>query len=178
MNRSYRTIFMALLCKIGLNAARKSRSAFSHSLFTFVALVACSTIVLAPAAVAQVTSGNIAGTITTSDGSGLPGVTVEAVHVPTGTHYSTVSGASGYYSIPNARIGGPYRITANLEGFRSITMERIQVPLGETANVRSTHVVVLAGPPQIPIDEEHRLSQQSHGDRQVGRDEALAFLLH
>ena len=174
MNRSYRTIFMALLCKIGLNAARKSRSAFSHSLFTFVALVACSTIVLAPAAVAQVTSGNIAGTITTSDGSGLPGVTVEAVHVPTGTHYSTVSGASGYYSIPNARIGGPYRITANLEGFRSITMERIQVPLGETANVPlrlqlasvAEAITVTANPDPV-ISPEHTGSTSAVSQAQI-----------
>ncbi len=85
---------------------------------------------------AQVTSGNIAGTVTTrQDNAALPGVTIEAVHVPTGTRYSTVSGSNGYYEIPNARVGGPYRVTASLEGFKPTTAERVEVRLGETSSV-------------------------------------------
>ena len=35
-----------------------------------------------------------------ADGEALPGVTVEAIHVPTGTRYDTVSGANGRYHDP------------------------------------------------------------------------------
>jgi hypothetical protein len=85
---------------------------------------------------AQVTNGTIAGTVTAKqDGSALPGVTVEAIHAPTGTRYSTVSGSNGYYQIPNVRIGGPYRVTASLEGFQPSTAEHIDVRLGETTSV-------------------------------------------
>ncbi|HYS52755.1 MAG TPA: TonB-dependent receptor [Thermoanaerobaculia bacterium] len=93
-------------------------------------------VALAPAAIAQVTTGNIAGNVTTrQDNSALPGVTVEAVHTPTGTRYSTVAGANGYYLIPNARVGGPYRVTATLEGFKPTTAENVEVRIGETTNV-------------------------------------------
>ena len=101
----------------------------------FVALC----MLLAPALLAQVTTGNIAGTVSAKqDNNAMPGVTVEAVHVPTGTRYSTVSGANGYYQIPNARIGGPYRVTANLEGFKSMTADNVEVRLGQTTNVPLT----------------------------------------
>jgi hypothetical protein len=90
----------------------------------------------APILQGQVTTGNIGGTVTAKqDATALPGVTVEAVHIPTGTRYSTVSGGNGYFTIPNVRVGGPYRVTANLEGFKAVTVENVQVGLGSTANV-------------------------------------------
>ncbi len=84
---------------------------------------------------AQVTSGNIAGSVTDASGAALPGVTVEAVHTPTGTHYQTVSEASGRYVIPNVKVGGPYKITANLEGFKPSETKDVTVNLGGTVEV-------------------------------------------
>lgn len=99
----------------------------------------CAVVVFASVAQAQVTTGTLAGTVTAkSDGSVLPGVTIEAVHVPTGTHYTTVSGANGRYEIPNVRVGGPYTITASLSGFKNFTADNIQVHLGEVAEVPMT----------------------------------------
>jgi outer membrane receptor protein involved in Fe transport len=89
---------------------------------------------VAPAAFAQVTTGNIAGTVTAA-GDALPGVTIEAVHVPTGTRYDTVSGANGRFSIPNVRVGGPYRVAATLEGFKPFEVTNVMVNLGTTAEV-------------------------------------------
>jgi outer membrane receptor for ferrienterochelin and colicin len=97
-------------------------------------LVALALLAFAPMMQAQTTTGNIAGTVSAS-GEALPGVTIEAVHVPTGTHYDTISGANGRYVIPNVRVGGPYRITASLEGFRSFETSNINVSLGETVDV-------------------------------------------
>jgi outer membrane receptor for ferrienterochelin and colicin len=87
---------------------------------------------------AQVTTGNLAGTVTASDGSALPGVTIEATHVPTGTNYSSVTGNNGRFQIPNVRVGGPYRVTANLDGFQQAEVTRVQVGLGATAEVPIT----------------------------------------
>jgi hypothetical protein len=85
---------------------------------------------------AQVTTGSLAGLVTSkSDNSALPGVTIEAVHVPTGTHYVGVTGSNGRYTIPNVRVGGPYEITATLEGFKATTVKGGQVRLGEVAEV-------------------------------------------
>ena len=100
----------------------------------FFLVVACVLVALAPAALAQLTTGNIAGTVAAS-GDPLPGVTIEAVHTPTGTRYDTVSGANGRYLIPNVRVGGPYKISATLEGFSPFEASGVQVALGQTAEV-------------------------------------------
>src|SRR5919106_3145452 len=91
----------------------------------------------APLAQAQMTTGNLSGLVT-AQGAGLPGVTIEAVHVPTNTRYSGVTGPDGRYFIPNVRVGGPYRVSASLEGFRTAEAGNIQVTLGGTADVPLT----------------------------------------
>ncbi|MGH9459698.1 MAG: carboxypeptidase regulatory-like domain-containing protein, partial [Vicinamibacteria bacterium] len=83
---------------------------------------------------AQVTTGNVSGVVT-AEGDALPGVTIEVIHVPTNTHYSTVSGSNGRYIIPNARVGGPYRVAAQLEGFRPAEERDLEVRLGQTTEV-------------------------------------------
>ncbi|MDQ3282404.1 MAG: TonB-dependent receptor, partial [Acidobacteriota bacterium] len=104
-----------------------------------LSFVACVLLALTPfAAQAQITTGSIAGVVMGSDGSALPGVTVEAVHVPTGTRYDSVTNANGRFTIPNVRVGGPYRVTATLEGFRPFSNADVMVPLGQTAEVPVT----------------------------------------
>ncbi|HEU4521029.1 MAG TPA: carboxypeptidase regulatory-like domain-containing protein, partial [Thermoanaerobaculia bacterium] len=89
-------------------------------------------------ALAQVTTGSLSGTVMAADGSALPGVTVEAVHVPTGTQYTAYTGGNGRFVIANVRVGGPYRVTATLEGFRTFATTDVQVPLGVTTDVPIT----------------------------------------
>jgi len=100
-----------------------------------LSILALAVVLVTPALHAQITTGNIAGTVTDQTGAALPGVTIEAVHGPTGTRYSTVSEAGGHFIIPNVRIGGPYKVTATLEGFKSTTETGIHVSLGTTAEV-------------------------------------------
>jgi outer membrane receptor for ferrienterochelin and colicin len=101
-------------------------------------LAAVVLLAIAPLTQAQVTTGNITGSVAASDTSALPGVTVEAVHVPTGTRYDAVTGSNGRFTIPNVRVGGPYRVSATLEGFRPVTVENLSVGLGATAEVPIT----------------------------------------
>ncbi|MEA2462953.1 MAG: hypothetical protein QOJ98_700, partial [Acidobacteriota bacterium] len=101
-------------------------------------LTAVVLLAVTPLTQAQVTTGNIAGVVAASDESALPGVTVEALHVPTGTRYDAVTGSNGRYTIPNVRVGGPYRVSATLEGFRPVTVENLTVGLGSTAEVPIT----------------------------------------
>jgi outer membrane receptor for ferrienterochelin and colicin len=101
-------------------------------------LTAVAILTIAPMAHAQVTTGTITGVVAASDGSALPGVTVEAIHVPTGTRYDSVTGGNGRFTIPNVRVGGPYRVSAMLEGFRTFTNEGVTVPLGASADVPVT----------------------------------------
>ena len=92
------------------------------SLVVASALVACIVLVSGAreAGAQAITTGTITGTVTAkADGSLLPGVSLRAVHEPTGTAYSSFTREDGTYSIFNVRVGGPYRVTAALDGFRS-----------------------------------------------------------
>jgi len=101
-----------------------------------VALALAMVVAWAPLTAAQgVTSGALSGTVTDQDGGRLPGVTVEAVYQPTGTRYTVVSNADGLYRIPNARVGGPYTVTATLEGFAPGQVTDVMVRLGQTETV-------------------------------------------
>ena len=70
-----------------------------------------------------------------ADQSMLPGVAVEALHVPTGTRYTAVTAANGRYNILNVRVGGPYTVTAQISGFRASTQKDVNVALGESRQV-------------------------------------------
>ncbi len=97
-----------------------------------VVMVACA-LGTATVAVAQETTGRIVGTVSMkADQSMLPGVAVEALHVPTGTRYTAVTSANGRYNILNVRVGGPYTVTAQISGFRAQTQKDINVGLGES----------------------------------------------
>jgi hypothetical protein len=106
-------------------------------LATFAAAV-CLCVVWAGAAAAQtVTTGSLAGTIQDAQGGRLPGVSVHAVHTPTGTEYDAVTDAEGRYSILNVRVG-PYDVTATLAGFKTATEAGVPVLLGEQKSVDFT----------------------------------------
>ncbi len=102
-----------------------------------VMLVAAASLIVLPLG-AQVTTGTLTGVVVGADGAVLPGVTVEAVHTPTATRYSTVSGANGRYTIPNVRVGGPYTVSATLEGFKPARVTGIEVALGQPTEVAVT----------------------------------------
>lgn len=81
---------------------------------------------------AQVTTSSLTGTVT-SDNKPLVGATVRATHQPSGTVYSTVSRANGQFTIPNMRVGGPYRVEISFVGFKTEVIEDIQLKLGEAS---------------------------------------------
>ena len=79
---------------------------------------------------AQETTGDIIGTIISSDGLGLPGVTVTVTNPETGLERSSVSSPVAEYrflALPPAR----YRLTAGLGGFKTVTRS-VSVELGRT----------------------------------------------
>jgi outer membrane receptor for ferrienterochelin and colicin len=108
---------------------------FARKLVLVVSIVACVTLALPTTIHAQVTTGNIAGAVSDPSSGPLPGVTVEATHLPTGTKYTTTSEVGGRFTIPNVRVGGPYRITGTLEGMKGSDLNGVQVNLGSTTEV-------------------------------------------
>ena len=81
---------------------------------------------------AQVTTSSITGSVKTASSATLPGASISAVHVPTGTVYTTLSRSGGRFDINNMNPGGPYRITITFSGFDTEVREDLFLTLGET----------------------------------------------
>ena len=79
---------------------------------------------------AQETTSDIAGRVTGSNNP-LPGATVIAVHIPSGSTYKTTSRSDGRFNLPNVRIGGPYKITVTYVGFEPAEQQDITLTLGQ-----------------------------------------------
>lgn len=102
-----------------------------------LALVALGVLVLsAGLAHAQgVTSGAMSGVVNDPQGQPVPGATVLAVHVPSGSRYETVTRADGRFSILGMRVGGPYTVTASLSGFQPKPQHGVIVNLGTATDL-------------------------------------------
>lgn len=88
-----------------------------------------------PAFTQGTTSGSLGGAVVDQQGGVLPGVSVVAVHEPTGTRYEAVTQSDGKFTIPNVRAGGPYTVTASLAGFQDAKQQDVTVKLGESASI-------------------------------------------
>src|SRR6187549_3690354 len=80
---------------------------------------------------AQVTTSAMAGYVLDTDGQSLPGVNVLATHTPSGTVYGVITRDDGGYTIPNMRVGGPYKLEVSFIGYETKTIEGIYLKLGE-----------------------------------------------
>jgi len=77
-----------------------------------------------------VTTSAMTGVVTDSAGLALSGVRVTAVHVPSHTVYAATTLTNGRFTIPGMRVGGPYRVTANLLGYRREVQDSVYLTLG------------------------------------------------
>ena len=62
----------------------------------------------------------------------LIGVTVTAVHEPSGTRYNAVTNVDGRYTIQGMRVGGPYTVTFSYVGYKEESKHNVQLSLGNT----------------------------------------------
>jgi hypothetical protein len=85
-----------------------------------------------------ITSSALAGRITDADGAALTGATVQAVHTPTGTTYTTETRENGRYNFANVRVGGPYAIAVTAAGMREGRRDNVFTSLGQTTDVSLT----------------------------------------
>jgi hypothetical protein len=79
---------------------------------------------------AQVTTGSMTGVIKDSKGQTLPGASVKATHMPTGTVYVTQTTSNGRFTIPNMNTGGPYAVEITFVGFNAKKSDGIFLKLG------------------------------------------------
>ena len=101
---------------------------------------------------AQVTTSSLNGSVRDAKGA-LPGASVKATHVPTGTVYSVSTNVDGRFGINNMRPGGPYVIEVNFVGFQKEKITDVYLKLGDpfTVNIllnddsKSLNEVVVSG---------------------------------
>lgn len=86
--------------------------------------------VLCGPAYAQGGLAELRGTVADSSGGVLPGVTIVATHVATGTSRVIVTSERGTYAMLALPIG-TYTVTAELTGFSTVTTENIRLAVGE-----------------------------------------------
>lgn len=82
-------------------------------------------------ATAQVTTSSIGGAVVDLSGEPIIGAAVHAVHVPTGTHYRTVTNSDGRFTIQGMRTGGPYTVSVSCIGYETRNYEKLVITLGE-----------------------------------------------
>ncbi|WP_198674055.1 TonB-dependent receptor [Chitinophaga alhagiae] len=87
---------------------------------------------------AQVTTSGLNGTVKDAQQEGLPGATVKATHLPTGTVYGVTTQEDGRYTLPNLRAGGPYKIEVTFIGYTGQTFNDIYLQLGITRKLDAT----------------------------------------
>ena len=85
-------------------------------------------------ATAQLTTGNINGTVSDSSGAAVPGAKISAKNTETGVMRETVSGNNGHYEIPNLP-SGSYEVTATVTGFQTSVRSGITLSVGQNAIV-------------------------------------------
>lgn len=87
---------------------------------------------------AQITTAGISGRVvgvSTGKEEALPGATIVATHVPSGTTYGTATVADGRYTIPGMRVGGPYTVKISFVGYKEQVFENLSLNLGVIATL-------------------------------------------
>ncbi|GAB5562777.1 MAG: TonB-dependent receptor [Synoicihabitans sp.] len=79
----------------------------------------------------SVTSSGINGVVRNEQGSALSSASITVVHQPTGTRYTATSGSNGRFNLRGLRVGGPYTITARLDGYRTSVEQNVFLDLSQ-----------------------------------------------
>ncbi len=81
-------------------------------------------------AAAQTNTGEISGVVRDAQGGVLPGATIVAEQIESGTRIERVTDDRGRYLLPALRVG-TYLITTRLPGFRPVVRPSVEVQLGQ-----------------------------------------------
>jgi len=120
---------------------------------------------------AQVTSGEITGTVMDATKAVVPGVEVIATNVATGVSRNGLSEANGLYRIPFLQPGS-YALKASLTGFKTAAYDGITVTVGEIVHVdvilavgNISETVTISGQATTVDVEQGRVSTLVDGQR-------------
>lgn len=93
---------------------------------------------LVSTAFSQVTTSSLTGKVLTIENASLPGATVLATHLPSGTKYGTITNGEGRFNIEGMRSGGPYSVDVSFVGYKTEKFSGITLFLGEAFSLNVT----------------------------------------
>jgi hypothetical protein len=114
------------------------------------------------AAAQGVTTAGVTGVVKDAQGAIIPGATILAVHVPSGTTYEAVTQGDGRYNIPGMRVGGPYKVTASLTGFTTEVKDNVTLNLGVTQDFDFTLKVAAIAETITVVGQSDPVFSSSH----------------
>jgi hypothetical protein len=118
------------------------------------------------------------GNIKDDAGNPMPGVTIMATHVPSGTKYGTTSRDNGDYNLPGLRVGGPYKITVSSVGYATDEYTDITLQLSQSLrqDFRLVEEAVRLGEVVVTAERDAILSAERTGAATSVAREALESL--
>jgi len=78
------------------------------------------------------TTSSMSGQVVDNNGEILPGASIVATHVPSGTIYGAICNNTGLFAVQGMRSGGPYKVEVSFVGFSKKVFTDINLLLGET----------------------------------------------
>jgi hypothetical protein len=94
----------------------------------FLLVLACTA---SPILFAQITTSSLKGSVKDSKDQPLVGASITAIHLPTGTKYTTTSQANGSFNIEYMKPGGPYSIEITYVGYETQKSDEVYLKLAE-----------------------------------------------
>jgi hypothetical protein len=83
----------------------------------------------------QVTTSGLKGQVVDEKNEALPGASIIAIHLPSGTQYGVLANVDGRFSIGNMRVGGPYQVTVSFVGYKQQVLNDISLSLGNVTDI-------------------------------------------
>ena len=123
---------------------------------------------------AQVTTSSISGIVKNKSGNALPGASITATHIPTGTVYTSIARTGGRFDINNMNPGGPYTIITSFVGFEVDKKEDVYLQLGDVQRVDVSLSEKATSLEAVVVGTTRTVSKNSN-ETQIGRDK-LAIL--
>ena len=94
-------------------------------------------LIVGTSAIAQTGLADIRGTVVDDSGAALPGVTVTATHVETGTSRTAVTSTTGVFLMPALQVG-KYKLQLELTGFNTLVQDNLLLEVGQSATLSFT----------------------------------------
>jgi hypothetical protein len=123
---------------------------------------------------AQVTTSSISGTVRSGIES-LPGASIRALHLPTGTEYNTRSLNGGVYNVVNMIPGGPYRVEVSYVGYQNYMQDSLYLALGENTRLDIPLTATAAGLSEVIVTGTSAARRKTGASTNINRQTIAAL---